>query len=63
VLSWWWSVMFVGGREVSRGIVYWQEVLSSSVPTHGISHSKIGSYRAVLTPGKVMMLFRRVPPA
>jgi hypothetical protein len=32
-----------------------------SVPIHGISHSKKSSYQAVLTPVKVMMLFRHVP--
>jgi hypothetical protein len=42
--------MFVEGREASRGIIYWLEVLSSLVPAHGISHSKMGSYYAVLTP-------------
>jgi hypothetical protein len=35
-------VIFVEGREASRALLL-VEVLSSSVPVHGISHSKMGS--------------------
>jgi hypothetical protein len=38
------------GKGSFPGHCYWLEVLSSSVPTHGISHSKMGSYKVVLTP-------------
>jgi hypothetical protein len=50
VLSRWWSALFVGGKEASRGSHYQLEVLSSLVPIHGISRSKMGSYQAVITP-------------
>jgi hypothetical protein len=53
--------MFVGGKGSFLRCCYWLEVLSSSVPAHEISHSKMGSYQVVLTPGKIMILFRRVP--
>jgi hypothetical protein len=33
------------------------------VPVHGILHSTNSSYQVVLTPGKVVMLFRHVPQA
>jgi hypothetical protein len=49
------------GKGNFPGCCYWLEVLSSLVPTRGISHSKMGSYQAVLPPGKVMILFRHVP--
>jgi hypothetical protein len=42
---------------------YRLQILSSLVPIHGISHSKMGSYLAVIPPSKVMMLFRHVPQA
>jgi hypothetical protein len=43
----------LGASLIVRGFVLF-------VPIHGISHSKKSSYQAVLTHGKVMMLFRRV---
>jgi hypothetical protein len=38
------------GKGSFSGHCYWQKVLSCLVPAHGISHSKMGSYQAVLTP-------------
>jgi hypothetical protein len=38
------------GKGSFPGHCYWLEVLSTLVPAHGISHSKMGSYQAVLTP-------------
>jgi hypothetical protein len=38
------------GKGSFLGRFYWLEVLSSSIPAHGISHSKMGSYQAMLTP-------------
>jgi hypothetical protein len=60
VLSWWWSAIFFLGKQ-SFARCYWLEVMSSLVPAHGISHSKMGFYQGYLPPGKVMMLFRCVP--
>jgi hypothetical protein len=51
------------GKGSFLGCCYWLEILSSLVPPHVIPHSKIGSYQAVLSPGKVMISFRHVPQA
>jgi hypothetical protein len=61
VLSQWWSVMFVGGRESSRGFVIgWRFCPLRYLPKkyHIV---KWVLTRRCLPPGKVMMLFRRVP--
>jgi hypothetical protein len=61
ILSWWWSEMFVGGKEASWGIVigwrfcpHWymfmEYCIVKWVPT-----------RRCFPPGKVMTLFRHVP--
>jgi hypothetical protein len=55
-------VMLVGGREASRGIITGERFYPLCT-VRGISHSKKSSYRVVLTPSKVMMLFKRVPHA
>jgi hypothetical protein len=36
------------GKGSFLGHCYWLEVLSSLVPVHGISHSKMGSYQAAI---------------
>jgi hypothetical protein len=38
------------GKGSFLGRCYWLEVLSFFIPIHGISHSEMGSYQAVLTP-------------
>jgi hypothetical protein len=38
------------GKGRFSGRCYRLEVLSSLVPVHGISHSKMGSYQAMITP-------------
>jgi hypothetical protein len=38
------------GKGIFPGRCCWLEVLSPSVSAHGILHSKMGSYQAVLTP-------------
>jgi hypothetical protein len=38
------------GKGCFQGCCYWLEALSSLVPAHGISYSKMGSYQMVFTP-------------
>jgi hypothetical protein len=49
VLSRWWLVMFVRGKGSFPGRCCRLEVLTSLVPVYGVSHSKMGFYRAVIT--------------